>query len=124
MKIGFEKVGSTEKHFETVSEGIQLKGTLRKSAYHEVALEGSLDGTLRLGCDRCGREYDEPVRSSLKLTLQDTLPKDKEDLDIIEFLDGVIDITYILESEINAIKSAYHYCPECEGNEEALEIEY
>ena len=124
MKIQFEKVGSAQKPFETESEGIRLQGTLQKSGYHAVALDGRLSGEIALSCDRCGRAYQESVEMPLKLTLQDQLPKDKEDLDIIEFLDGVIDITYILESEINAIKSTYHYCPDCDGSDEALEIEY
>jgi len=50
--------------------------------------------------------------------------EDKDDLDIIEFLDGKIDLLYILESEITSIESSYHYCAKCDGNDEEFEIEY
>jgi len=124
MKIQFEKVGTAPKPFECTLEGLTLKGTLKKSGYHRVALVSALEGEISLECDRCGRQYAKQVKSPLALTLSDEMCKDKEDLDIIEFLDGVIDLTYILESEMNLQKSTYHYCPECDECEEILEIEF
>jgi len=124
MKIQFEKVGSTPKPFVCTLEGLTLEGTLKKSGYHRVALQSALEGEIALTCDRCGKTYNKQIKSVLALTLSDEMCKDKEDLDIIEFLDGVIDITYILESEINLQKSIYHYCPECDESEEILEIEF
>ncbi len=124
MEIQFEKVGSTPKPFECTLEGLTLKGTLKKSAYQRVALTSVLEGEISLACDRCGRQYIKQVKNPLALTLSEVMCKDKEDLDIIEFLDGVIDLTYILESEIDLQKSIYHYCPECDGSEEILEIEF
>ncbi|MCB4780254.1 MAG: hypothetical protein LGB62_03420, partial [Sulfurovum sp.] len=64
------------------------------------------------------------VSFELKLTLSDQVSENKDDLDIIEFLDGIIDITYIIESEINAIEGVFHYCDQCDGNDKLLEIEY
>ena len=124
MKIVFDKVGSTAKPIELEVQGIKLIGTLQKSGYHRVFLDATMDGKLSLVCDRCGQNYDQQITSPLKLTLSDQVSEDKDDLDIIEFLDGVIDVTYILESEINAIEGAFHYCDQCDGSEEALEIEY
>jgi len=124
MKIQFEKVGTAPKPFECTLEGLTLKGTLKKSAYHRVALVSALEGKISFECDRCGKQYAKQVKSPLALTLSDEMCKDKEDLDIIEFLDGVIDLTYILESEMNLQKSTYHYCPECDECEEILEIEF
>jgi len=124
MKIQFDKIGSFPKPFEIVFENIILKGDLRKSGYHLVTLNGTMVGDIVLDCDRCGKSYIHPFNSTLKLSLSDQVLKDKEDLDIIEFLDGVVDITYILESEINAQKSTYHYCPECDSCDEEFEIEF
>ena len=124
MKIVFDKIGSSIRPFEVHQEGITLKGGLRKSGFHMVALDATISGEIELDCDRCGKSYSHTPNSTLKLSLSDQVLKDKEDLDIIEFLDGVIDITYILESEINMLKSTYHYCPECESSEEELEIEF
>jgi len=124
MKIQFDKIGSSFKPFDIVLEGVAFQGTLKKSGYHLVSLDGRIAGDIALDCDRCGRGYIHPLKSHLKLSLSDQVCKDKEDLDIIEFLDGVVDITYILESEINAQKTTYHYCPECDNSDEDLEIEF
>ena len=124
MKIVFDKVGSTAKPFELEVQGVKLEGTLKKSGYHRVALDAEMNGYLELDCDRCGQSFDYTVVTPLKLTLSDQVSEDKDDLDIIEFLDGVIDITYILESEINAMEVAYHYCDKCDNSDEDFEVEY
>jgi uncharacterized metal-binding protein YceD (DUF177 family) len=124
LKIVFDKIGATAKPVELSIEGIVLKGTLQKSGYHRVLLDAKMEGALPLICDRCGQSFAYQVDTPLKLTLSDQVSEDKDDLDIIEFLDGVIDVTYILESEMNAIEGAFHYCDHCEGCEERLEIEY
>jgi len=124
VKIFFEKVGSTPRPVELEVQGVCLKGTLEKSGYHRALLDGVIAGELPLVCDRCGTSYSRQIDMPLKLTLSDRISEDKDDLDIIEFLDGVIDVTYILQSEINAIEGAFHYCDDCDGSEEALEIEY
>ena len=124
MKIQFDKIGASEKPFEVVSGDIKLRGTLCKSGYHRVALKAEMRGSIALDCDRCGKAYLQNIDSDLALSLYDGVLKDKEDLDIIEFLDGMIDIAYILESEINTQRSTYHYCTTCDGSDEVLEIEY
>ncbi|WP_297525032.1 hypothetical protein [Sulfurovum sp.] len=124
MKIVFEKVGSTAKPFELEVQGIRMAGTLQKSGYHRVCLDAQVSGEMEFDCDRCGVTYAAPSDYALKLTLSDMVSEDKDDLDIIEFLDGVIDLTYILESEINALKGTYHYCSTCNDSEEEFEVEY
>jgi len=124
MKILFDKVGSIEKPFELSIEGISLTGTLQKSGYHQVTLDAQMQGKLGLCCDRCGIEYPLEIDSKLTLKLSDLLSEDKDDLDIIEFLDGEIDISYILQSEITSIESVYHYCSTCEHSDEVFEIEF
>ena len=124
MKIFFDKVGTTAKPVKLAEEGLTLEGTLQKSGYHRVLLDATLNGALSLVCDRCGCDYVESIQTPLKLTLSDQVSEDKDDLDIIEFLDGVIDMTYILQSEMNAIEGAFHYCESCEGSDASLEIEF
>jgi len=124
MKIVFDKVGSTAKPFEVEVQGVKMAGTLQKSGYHRVLLDAKVSGDTELDCDRCGITYNAPLEYTLKLTLSDMLSEDKDDLDIIEFLDGVIDLTYILESEINALKGSYHYCTQCEQSDDDFEKEY
>ena len=124
MKIVFDKVGSTAKPIEVNLDGVLLQGTLQKSGYHQVTLDAILKGNLELVCDRCGSIYQYTMDSALKLKLSDLVSEDKDDLDIIEFLDGEIDILYILQSEISSIESSFHYCAQCDNNDEILEIEY
>jgi uncharacterized metal-binding protein YceD (DUF177 family) len=124
LKIVFDKVGSTAKPFELEVQGMAMAGILQKSGYHRVLLDAKVSGEIELECDRCGIAYNAPSEYQLKLTLSDRVSEDKDDLDIIEFLDGVIDLTYILESEINALKGSYHYCSECANSSEDFEKEY
>ena len=124
MKIVFDKVGSTAKPIELEVQGVKLEGILKKSGYHRVTLDATMNGSLKLDCDRCGQGFDYAVAVPLQLKLTDEVSEDKDDLDIIEFLDGVIDVAYILESEINAIQSTYHYCDKCDNTDEDFEVEY
>lgn len=124
MKIVFDKIGSAAKPIEVNLDGVLLEGTLQKSGYHQVTLDAKMSGSLGLSCDRCGDTYECKVDNSLKLKLSDLISEDKDDLDIIEFLDGEIDLSYILKSEITTIESSYHYCEKCDNSEEDFEIEY
>jgi len=124
MTIVFDKINSTAKPIELSSKGITLDGTLQKSGYHQVTLDATLNGCFDLECDRCGDTYNYNLDTKLKLKLSDLVSEDKVDLDIIEFLDGKIDLLYILESEITSIESSYHYCDKCDDNDEDFEIEF
>jgi len=124
MTIVFDKINSTAKPIGLSSKGITLDGTLQKSGYHQVTLDATLNGCLDLDCDRCGNTYNYELDTKLRLKLSDLVSEDKVDLDIIEFLDGKIDLLYILESEITSIESSYHYCDKCDNNDEDFEVEY
>lgn len=124
MHIRFEKITSTPKSFELKVQDSILQGTLQKAGYHRVVLDAHLSGSTAIECDRCGKSFGYPLDSVLKLTLTDQMSEDKDDLDIIEFLDGEIDLDYILESEINALKGEYHYCENCNNGDEDFEIEF
>ncbi|MEY3002688.1 MAG: hypothetical protein RLZZ428_1063 [Pseudomonadota bacterium] len=124
MKIEFHKIGATASPFEINEEGIVLEGTLQKIGSHRVSLDGRLWGDLELSCDRCGATFVTQLDNALILKLSDTVSEDKDDLDIIEFLDGEIDILYIVQSELNAFKSNYNYCTKCNNSDEDFEIEY
>ena len=124
MTIVFDKIGSTAKPIELSSDGVTLVGTLQKSGYHQVTLDAQLSGSIEMSCDRCGDTYDYKVDNKLRLKLSDLISEDKDDLDIIEFLDGKIDLLYILQSEMNTFKSTYHYCDKCDNGGKDFEMEF
>lgn len=124
MKIAFDKVSHTAKPFREAHEGVVLEGILQKKGEESVTLLGEMEGIVILQCNRCGVSFNHTIATPIKLTLSNQIVEDKDDLDIIEFLDGGIDISFILQSEINTIKSEYHYCDICAESEEAFEMEF
>lgn len=124
MKIVYDKIGQSEKPFELTVDGVSLQGTLAKSGYHRLRLEGDIYGQVELLCDRCGDVYQYDMKYPLNLTLSDEVIESKDDLDIIEFLDGVVDLEFIVQSEIGSVQSEYHYCKKCENSEEEFEKEF
>jgi uncharacterized metal-binding protein YceD (DUF177 family) len=124
MRIAFGKVNQTKKPFELTIDTISLKGSLVKRGYHRVLLDANLNGVIDLVCDRCGDEFKDNVNSSLNLTLSDEIIETQDDLDIIEFLDGVIDIEFIIQSEIASIQNSYHICHKCENDKSEFEKEF
>ncbi len=124
MEIVFDKINSTAKPIDLSVEGVLLEGTLQKSGYHQVTLDATLSGDIELECDRCGKTYSYTMDSKLRLKLSDLVSEDKDDLDIIEFLDGKIDVLHILQSEITSVQSGYNYCDDCDNDDEDFEIEF
>ena len=124
MKILFDKVGQSAKPFHEAIDSIVLDGVLQKSGYHRVLLQGEMKGDVPVLCNRCGKHFDQSIDMPLKLTISDQIVEDKDDLDIIEFLDGMIDVSFILQSEINTITSEYHYCDKCQESEEIFEMDF
>ncbi len=124
MKILFDKICHNEKPFEQKLDDVSLSGTLVKSGYHRVMLQGEMNGTIELACSSCGTEIHKEISAPIRLTISDQIIEDKDDLDIIEFLNGEIDISFIIKSEINSLKSDYHYCPKCDSDDEPFEIEF
>ena len=100
-----------------------LKGEIKKVSAHEVELDGSLSGTTQLYCDRCGKSIDQDIDTKLHLKLSDRAVG-MEDLDTIEFADGVIDFDYLIDSEINLLMAGYNYCKDCQNSSDELDIEY
>jgi len=124
MKILFDKIGHSTKPFHLEEEGVTLKGSLQKSGHHKLQLDAEMKGITQICCNRCGESFDYSFDVPLKLTISDRVVEDKDDLDIIEFIDGVVDLDFIVQSEIASVQNAYHYCETCENSDEPLEFEF
>ncbi len=123
MQIALSKISTTPKDFQAEFEGLSLCGSLERISKDVVALKARLIGVIELTCDRCGKSFTLPQDQELDLKLSDSLIQTQDDLDIIEFLDGIIDIEYIIQSEIESQKALYNYCKDCSDRED-YEIEF
>jgi len=123
MQIALSKISTTPKDFQAQFGGLSLCGSLERISKDVVALKARLTGEIELECDRCGKSFTLPQDQELDLKLSDSLIETQDDLDIIEFLDGIIDIEYIIQSEIESQKALYNYCKDCSDRED-YEIEF
>ncbi len=124
MKIAFSKVGRSPGEFRYADEGVSISGTLQRIEAHRVELHGRIEGDVMLECDRCGEEFRERIELPLDLRLSDRPLSNEKDLDTVEFLEGIIDISRLMESEIASYRSSYHYCPRCSGEEREIDLEF
>lgn len=115
MKIAFAKIGSEPLNISHEYEGISFNGTLKRKNAEQVLATGELNGVLRHFCDSCGQALEIDVNESLELCLNDGATSAQE-LDIVEFYDGFIDLDELINSEIESIKSDYFYCKNCKTN--------
>jgi len=123
VKIAFDRIGTSPKTFSVQYDQATFEGEMLRKGSHYIDFHGVISGEIDLNCDRCGKAYTHVLNESVALKISDAIVQDKEDLDIIEFLDGVIDVTYIAESEIHALTGDYHFCPKCMQSDTPLEIE-
>jgi uncharacterized metal-binding protein YceD (DUF177 family) len=123
MKIPFLNIGPSPKAIDQTLKGedfnVTITATLLKKGLGMAILDGTLKGTIQLPCDRCGEIFPYHVDEKVTLKITDRPHKssegmgDEQDYDIIEFLDGIVDLDEIIISEVNAIKFDYHRCENC-----------
>ncbi|MDD2383230.1 MAG: DNA-binding protein [Sulfurospirillaceae bacterium] len=117
MTIEFKKIPNSGVDFEVKCEEITLVGNALKSDKTIVACKGKLIGTVEHTCDRCAEIFTLGVNEEVEVFASDGLYEDKEGeelLNVIEFFDGSLNFDTILQSELEALKSDYHYCGTCE----------
>lgn len=117
MTIEFKNVPTSGIHFEASLDEVRFSGEALKTSKTLVKCTGIIEGNLLHVCDRCAESFKLIVKECVEVFASDGLYKDKEGeelLNVIEFFDGSISIDTILQSEIEAFKSDYHYCGQCE----------
>jgi len=124
MKVPFSTIGTQPKAVTYTLRGddfeITIDGTLKRKGYGMAELDAVFTGVVSLECDACGEKYDDVIEEKVTLKLTDAPYKTSEgqggeqDYDIIEFLDGIIDLDEIIISEVNALKYDYHKCKKCQ----------
>lgn len=114
MKIAFKKITTQPKEVSLILDGVQLSGELYRLNATMLCLKGKLSGEITLVCDYSGEEFEERLDNPLVLYISDgfwdtqSQSKKLDSFEVIEFFDGFVDLHYILESEIESLRSDYH----------------
>ena len=117
MQIEFKKIPITGVQFEVSLGDITIIGNVTKEDKTIVRVDGNMSGFVAHTCDRCAAEFNLKVNEKVEVFASDGLYEDQSGgdlLNIVEFFDGSINFDTILQSELEALKSDYHYCGGCE----------
>ena len=123
MQIAFTKIKTTPSQLDFSNDGVSINGTLTKVARDCVKLDSTFKAEVNVTCSRCGKDFIKRVEYPLGLILSDGRYNNNDEIDVIEFFDSNIDITYISESEIASIQEDYSFCSDCIDANEVLEVE-
>lgn len=97
--------------------GIEINATLTKKS-SLVYFKGILKGDIDLTCDRClnKNKVFKTIACDFKIS-NIVYNSDNAEEVMYEFVDNKIDIDFIIESEINVLKSDYFICDKCNDKE-------
>ena len=126
MVVSFKKVTTAPKPFNIETENIKFFGEFSYFNKNLAKLTGKILGDITHECSRCLALEKVHHEIELEVLLSDGAFRQEDhspELDIIEFEDGQIDFDYILDSELESLKSEYFLCSQCEKTED-FEIEY
>ena len=115
MRIVLRKVTKSPLDFEVKSNEITFKGYLEYHSVKLILLKAKISGTLEKSCDICAQDFDLEVNEEIEFFINDGIFEDdgSTELDVVESLDGNVDIQELLHSEIELIRSDYHSCDNC-----------
>jgi len=111
MRISFFKIASVDTKFGIDYEDVSFSGIFKKEK-DQVKIDGTIKGGVEIICNRCGCEFSYKIDEDLLLWVNDGC-YNGDKLDVIESHDHFVDFEKILLSEIESIKSDYHYCNKC-----------
>jgi len=119
LKIDFRKISNQAKNFELSKDLIKFRGSFSKIKNNLVEINGEIKGNISLVCSRCGCEFDEDLKQELELLVSDGIINHHElkSIDVIEMKD-FLDFDFILNSELESIKSDLCFCANCKDLEE------
>ena len=115
MQITLRKITRTPLDFEIKSSEMIFKGYLEYHSGKLILLKANLSGLLEKACDICAQEFKMSVNEEIEFFISDGIYEDDNniDLDVVESLNGKVDVEELFASEIELIKSDYHSCENC-----------
>jgi hypothetical protein len=117
MKVVLRKVTKIPLDFEVKSDKMTFKGYLEYHSGKLILLKANLSGLLLKDCDICAEEFELTLNEDIEFFISDGLFKDdgSVEYDVVESLDGNVEIEELLNSEIELIKNDYHSCDNCKN---------
>ena len=118
MNITLRKITKTPLDFELKSNEIFFKGSLEYHSGKLILLKANISGLLKKPCDICAQKFELPVDEEVEFFISDGIYEDANniELEVIESLNGNVDMEELLDSEIELIKCDYHSCKNCKQN--------
>ncbi|MDD3323608.1 MAG: DNA-binding protein [Sulfurospirillaceae bacterium] len=115
MDIEFKKIPLSGISFEVSLNDVKFVGNAKKNDSSLVVCKGKLIGSAPHICDRCGETHTISLNEEVEVYANDGIYSHSEELlNVIEFFDGAINFDTMLQSELEAFMSDYHYCSQCE----------
>ena len=115
MKVVLRRVTKTPLDFDIKSNEITFKGYLQYHGGKLILLKANLVGETLNDCDVCAEEFKMSLDEKIEFFISDGIYKDEDGicLDVIESFNGAVEIEELLHSEVELIKSDYHFCESC-----------
>jgi len=124
MEISFLKIKQNPLEINYIDNSASIIGELSRVDRNSVKLNSTFKASVEVICNRCGKEYMVDANYPLELLLSEGRYNSNDEIDVVEFFDGKIDLKYLIESEIASIEEGYNFCESCIDNEDILEIEF
>jgi hypothetical protein len=124
MKIEFRKVLFPKKEFKLCYNSVYFEGNFCRISSGLVEINATLFGKIGLNCDRCYNKIDFILDENINFLVSDGIYSKEDDKVIIELEYGLIDFEYLIQSEIESIKSEYRICKNCEISNNLIQQEF
>ena len=116
MFINFTTIRKDDTAFKIENDTIIFGGNYKKKNRSFIEINATIKGKLPCICDICAEIYDKDVDENVHFLVHDgpyNGNNEINELDIIESLQGKVDMDDILLSEIESIKTDYNACNQC-----------
>ncbi len=138
MKISFSQISTagqrysldlsdidTEKEIFSLQGMVSLSCILKRKSTDRILLQGRMQATLLLSCDRCLQRYSRIVDSTLSFICETDSARYRQvkevdlttrDLDIVQLEEAVIDLREIIRQQLYLSVPQHRLCTEdCQG---------
>ncbi|WP_233702752.1 hypothetical protein [Helicobacter felis] len=120
MKLEMRKIGTGPKPIHVEVGGLCLEGELWRVDSKLFLLEGKLHGVVEVACASSGVLFNKSITQEVLFCFSDGIYQGAQreqhiggrlvdTMDIVESLDGCIDLNALLLAEVQSIHSDYHY---------------